>query len=544
MLPRHAGILTDAIAGLAPGMARTHGRDWLEEAACRYEESRRQAEEGGAVRRAGTWYTPAEAVGRVLSHARAARPRDGGPFRACDPACGTGNFLVALGDRMRTWGRSGRAIAAALEGMDVDPMAVAIARVRMQARFGGGLAAWTRAIRCGDALAAGAWDGRRFDLVAGNPPFLGQLGGSRRSARERAAIRERFGGVVARYADAAGAFLLLGTELAPSGTVALVQPLSTLAAADLLPVRRACESTHRLRTVTILDERTFGAAVRTCVPVLAAGRPGSAVRVSAPGGSRLSVGAARSAGGAWGACLAASRGVPDPCLAASHATLDRWMQATADFRDQYYGLRGRVHERRPGHREFRLVTVGSLGPAALAWGTRPTRIHGKPFAAPVVRAADLAGDPRMAAWLAARRGPKVLVATQTRVIEAWVDAAGRTLPSVPVITVRPRAPADLWRVAAALLAPATSAEAWWRHAGAGMSSRAIRASARQLAALPAPGNRRAWNRGAAALRAWQRSGDDRDRTRFAEAMADAYGIPKGPVRARLHSWWAASIDGG
>jgi hypothetical protein len=82
-----------------------------------------------------------------------------------------------------------------------------------------------------------------------------------------------------------------------------------------------------------------------------------------------------------------------------------------------------------------LVTSVANGPASLAWGARRTRIHGADRQRPVVRAADLAGDAVMEAWHAARSGPKVLVAMQTGVPEAWVDAAGRTLPSVPVVSV-------------------------------------------------------------------------------------------------------------
>jgi hypothetical protein len=137
--------------------------------------------------------------------------------------------------------------------------------------------------------------------------------------------------------------------------------------------------------------------------------------------------------------------------------------------------------------------------------------------------------------------PKVLVATQTRAIEAWVDATATTLPSTPAITVVPRRHADLWRVGAAILAPPVAAEAWWRHAGAGMSTRAIRISAAQLRAMPAPGDRLAWNRGAAALRAWQ-SGRAGARDRFARAMCDAYGVRPGAGRAALLAWWTASVE--
>jgi hypothetical protein len=136
--------------------------------------------------------------------------------------------------------------------------------------------------------------------------------------------------------------------------------------------------------------------------------------------------------------------------------------------------------------------------------------------------------------------PKVLVATQTRALEAWVDERAHALPSTPVLTAVPRHRADLWKAGAAILAPPIAAEVWWRHAGAGMSSRAIRISASQLRALPAPGNAAAWTRGAVALRAWQ-GGDPAARLRFANAMCSAYGVPAGAARRPLVAWWLEAV---
>src|SRR5690606_11062339 len=105
-----------------------------------------------------------------------------------------------------------------------------------------------------------------------------------------------------------------------------------------------------------------------------------------------------------------------------------------------------------------------------------------------------------ASWAVARRVPKVLVATQTRVVEAVVDEAGGWLPSVPVITVT--APPDrLWHVAAALHAPTASVVAAHRSAGTARSLGAIKLSARQVEGLPAPVDPAAWDEGAHLLRA-------------------------------------------
>lgn len=544
MRPEHAELLTDAVREeCVRHVGAAARRAWIGTLAAAYEGAKRAAERGGAVRAAGTWYTPEPLVQRILDEAMQARP--GRAFRAVDPACGTGNFLLAIARRLRAAGIPAAQVARAVHGMDLDPMAAAIARVRLEMEIGGGAAAWRASIRAGDALAAGSWKGGwTVDLVAGNPPFLGQLSAATARARDaRRALRDRFGGTVTRYADQAAAFLLLATELAgPRGVVAMVQPISVLAASDAEPVRAACMRAAGLHAVLFPPAGTFGAAVHTCVPVLRRGRRAGAVRACAADGTVLRLAAIR--GSAWSAALAAVRGVPVPGMERTRGTIGDHAQATADFRQHYYGLRGRVSDvpnatLRTG--EHALVTVGAIDAAACTWGRTAVRLHGRAFLAPVVRAAAITGDPVLGPWLQARRGPKVLVATQTRAVEAFVDAAGAFLPSTPVITVKPRRTADLWRVGAALLAPSMAALAWQRHGGAALSPGALRVSARQLMELPAPGDARAWARGASALREWQREPGSTDAAaRFAARMCDAYGVPA-DVRDGLVAWWQLAI---
>ena len=64
--------------------------------------------------------------------------------------------------------------------------------------------------------------------------------------------------------------------------------------------------------------------------------------------------------------------------------------------------------------------------------------------------------------------PKVLVATQTAVLEAAVDEQGTWIPSVPVVSVVPRTADDLWPVGAVLCSPVTSAWAAATYLGAGL----------------------------------------------------------------------------
>ena len=116
---RHAELLTDAVEEACAVIPRELQAAWIEDIAAGYEEVKRAAESAGAARRAGTWYTPIEAVTRVLDAAMPRRPTP--TFSACDPACRTGNFLVAIADRLKALGWTGARISTALQGMDLDP---------------------------------------------------------------------------------------------------------------------------------------------------------------------------------------------------------------------------------------------------------------------------------------------------------------------------------------------------------------------------------------------------------------------------------------
>ena len=132
------------------------------------------------------------------------------------------------------------------------------------------------------------------------------------------------------------------------------------------------------------------------------------------------------------------------------------------------------------------------------------------------------------------------MATQTPVIEAVVDPRGELAPGVPVIRLLPHDANEVWMLAAALLAPATSAIAWWRHAGAGLSPKAIKLSAKQVAALPLPPNHAAWRTAAVRLREASEARTDEARMRclerFVASANSAYAVPNSRRNA-LSRWW-------
>lgn len=389
-----------------------------------------------------------------------------------DPACGGGAFLLAAAEHLAAAGASpSDVVEHQLAGADVDPLAVATTRAA--------LALWSG---CG-ARAAGVVvaDGltpwrppRSVDAVLGNPPF------GTRSGR------------LAPYTDLAGRFLVAALDLVgPGGPVLLVQPESVLAARDAAPVRRAVGA--RLAGLWVAGEPVFGADVRVCAPLVRTGRRARRVRrwvgadvrdagsvdldPAAPTWAHLRPGAPRPSGDA-----------PDRGTVGDLAT------ATAGWRDQFYALAAAVEEGGGNP----LVTSGLVDPGRLAWGERPARVGGRRYDRPAVDPARL--DGRMRAWVDARLVPKVLVATQTRVLEAAADPEGRTIPMTPVISVQPHDPADTWRVAAALTAPAATAWALRHYGGTGLHGAAVKLAAGQVRAVPLPADGDAWARATAALR--------------------------------------------
>lgn len=445
----------------------TTARERAEAAAAAYEE--RLAQEARDRRRAqGSFYTPAELVTWVLDRALAGLPADASVL---DPACGTGHFLVAAARRVGV---------RAVWGSDLDTEAVRIARERLAAEDPSVPAAdLERQVVVADGLSH--WAGRRFDAVVGNPPFLGQL--RTRSAGRSEPHRKGLGA----YTDTSAVFLHRGLDLvAPGGALALVQPLSVLAARDAGPVRAAVAEAGTITDLWCSPAPVFaGTNVLTCVPVI-----------------RLGDGP-RTAPDAWGELAAPSFGIPSVALPPGTGTIGDLATCTADFRDQYYGLQPFVHDGLPGG--VPLVTTGLIDPAACLWGRAATRFARRQYDAPAVDLAALRADGRLAAWAEARLVPKVLVAGQGRVIEAVADERGEWLPSVPVVSVAPRDPADLWRILAVLLAPPVVVHAAARYLGTGLTPGSVKVSARQIAALPLPADEVAWAAGGELVEQAQRA---------------------------------------
>jgi hypothetical protein len=506
-------------------------------------------------------------------------------MQVLDPSCGSGAFLLAAARAQRRNGVAVSDILAGLRGVDIDPVAVALCEATL--RLWAAAADPAADVGVGPHLAvgdyldppAGGWTGAmgglgsgsdaRLDLVVGNPPFLSQLHQPTARAPEVVArLQGRFGDAAKGYGDTAGMFLLAACDdLRPNGVVALVQPVSLLAADGARALRKALVQRAAVRAIWDGTGRVFDANVDVCAPVLqlraepASGvQHGEVVRrvgmdfvPAAPGDALVGT-------DSWAAWLSSGHAVPEVVLVARSApstrddpalgggSLGDLCSATAGFRDQFYGLAPHVVDTaQPTDEMAPLVTSGLIDPLHNRWGGHQARFAKRRFDHPVVDLASLEADPKLLAWVRGRLVPKVMCATQTRVLEVVTDPNGAAVPSTPVVSVEVR-PEMIERhgaelatnlVAAALCAPPLSALLARNLAGTGLSGDTIRLSARHVEALPLPCHDEPWLE-AAALVAPASTGAPADLVGIGELMCVAYGLE--PNHAALH-WWAGRLPG-
>ena len=375
----------------------------------------------------GAWYTPPDLVAAVVAEMRNGFE----PRTVLDPACGDGRFLAPFVD------------TATVTGVDIDPTT-----------------SWTT----GNSLSMD-WGDQQFDAVVGNPPFLNQL--ARSTSRGG---RSRFGG--GPYADSAAEFLSLAIRLArPGGRVGLVLPLSMLSTRDVASIRDDVARRAALRWMWWSPTQMFDAAVRVWAGVWEVGSQQSDVRRAY--GPRFEARPSVPMPAQWAGLIADKAAVPHhgPVLG-DIATF------TADFRDQYYGLVGAVSDSADGPP---LITSGLIEPNECWWGRRPVRFAKQGFVAPRVDLSLL--SPKLQRWAGQRLVPKILIANQTRRIEAVIDRDGSWLPSVPVITCTTD---RLDEVAAVLHSDAATDWVRYHAAGSGLSATTVRLTARLLASIPLP----------------------------------------------------------
>jgi hypothetical protein len=512
-------------------------------------------------RRAGVYYTSQVVAGALTRLALSARQPTGAPPLVCDPAAGGGAFLLAAARQLADEGHEPADIVEhLLWGADLDPVAASVAAtaLRLWSVVRGSPASSTHIV-VGDSLVRGGalWPDDRvadgFDVIVGNPPFQGQLGrATARTGAETEELRSSLGATAIGYADTATLFLVRSTRMVrPGGSVSLVLPQSFLAARDAGPARRLVLDAAELVALWWCAEPIFDAGVRVWAPVLRVRRSpidrvGQSVsvvdRFTGPAVEATSAREWIDGGGdgpsTWAPLVSDLFGTPAVALD-ERRSLRSISRATAGFRDQYYGLRGHITEGEPDDDGVRLITSGLVEPGRVLWGRRLTSFARVQWERPVVAVADL--DPKLRGWAEPLLVPKVVVATQTKVLEAAVDESGSWWPSVPVIAVVPFSPDDLWYLAAVLLAPPVSAWAWARHAGGALARDAIKLAAREVLDLPLPIDRSAWDRGADLVRTIGRARSfevgQAALVELGGVMCAAYGVDPDPVL----DWWSGRL---
>lgn len=262
--------------------------------------------------RSGTVYTPAFLVRRMVRAAvslwlDSRLPHYGSGeeaallknIRVLDLSTGAGAFamgmlqeLVRRRKRLEPECPEADLIRSILEeniyGVDISPEALDVARFRFQCALlaAGGEGVFRDHLLCGDSLdltAGGVWrqglaavmEGGGFDLVIGNPPFVGEKGNRALFARLKSSPLASF---CSSRMDYWYVFACVGLDaLRPGGVMHLVVPNKWMANAGAAPLRRklladcsllrlsdfgACRvfENARVHTMTILAERRGGGA--------------------------------------------------------------------------------------------------------------------------------------------------------------------------------------------------------------------------------------------------------------------------------------------
>lgn len=502
----------------------------------------------------GAHFTPRLVAERVVGLALDDLAEVGGtPGPAWDPTAGGGAFLLAAARAIEhRFGTDRGQIVSAMFATDIDSTALRVCDAALE-MWAGGVARPTTRVANSLLDLPDDWPDN-FSLIVGNPPFLGQLtSDTARTPAEQVNLKERFGDLATGYVDHSSLFVELSLRhLGNHSVLGLILPQSFLGAASSEGVRESLARSGLFRTLWVDDANSFAASVEVIAVIAVSGvhngqaqQPHTRVVVGAAQGQDFPTPDAVS----WGSLLARSQGVPAVSIRPSATRLGDIASVTAGFRQHFYGIRNAVGEQAStgdplSNRAAPLITSGSIDPFAPQWGAKAIKFAGNRWERPWLYL-DRIEDPEVQKWFEARLVPKILVASQTPVIEAVVDADATMVPSVPVITIEPHDPQMVWHVAAAISAPTTCALMIEHAAGTGLSANAIRVRARSLSEIRLPKPGKDWDEGAAAGAAAQAAWLANDTQAHSEAlrilgeaMTAAYGGSD-----QLTTWWTSRLPG-
>ena len=445
----------------------------------------------------GAWYTPKAVVTGLAK--LAFKQFDGTPEMVMDPTCGGGAFLLAALDEMLSQGVSPVEAANRVHGMDIDEVAVAVCKLSVRQwckKYGVKPLNIDNQILHGDALndAPGSWNCKR--LVLGNPPFASPLhsGAINNSSIE---FRNSNADLLGSYADLAAMHLLNAVQLSkPGSVIAMVQPVSIFSARDLSKLRNCIDEVSPLSALWIAKQAVFDASVRTCAPVLVKGSKPSGVEL-ASGPNVVPLDKVKYCD--WNQLAADALEAPTLGDISGNGTLGSITNATAGFRDEYYGLAEACEEWEGGHKDSpnRLVTVGAIDPLWSYWGEIPIRFANKKWVKPWVNPKKFSSKTK--GWVERQQTQKILLATQAKVLEPFIDYEKNAISVTPLILIEPFNSQEIEKIAAVLLAPPVVLWAWRKWFGSALSIEAIKLSAKQVLELPLPSDVSTWDEAAGLL---------------------------------------------
>ena len=492
-------------------------------------------------RHGGVHYTPFEIARKLARIALEGLPV--GPV--CDPSVGGGSFLLAAAEYLNELGESPtKIVQELLWGIDLDQGAIKVANASIS--IWGSSEEWVTPnnghLTIANSLQSGLSSFSEppksgFVAVIGNPPFQNQLQESTvRPIEQTRELREKWQVDTGPYADTASYFLLMALSLlGEMGKCLLIQPQSILSTVDAEPIRLKLTEVATLEGIWIGGANIFEAGVNVCAPLISKGFAQKPVRIW-KGAEITELKQRLTNQENWANAMAIAQDVPRVHL--SGDKLGERSAATAGFRDQFYGLAPHVYEDEISQTTVApLITVGMIDPLRNRWGAANFRYAGKSWSKPVVNLETLnQADQELYEWVKERLRPKVLLATQTKVLEVVPDLDGKLIPSTPVISIECD-PQDIWKITAVLSSAAMSAYAFSTTAGSALSSNTIKLSAKQVMNLPLPSESNHWTKASkyaeSAFNAKNREEKKKQMLKMSEEINIAYGCDN----EILQKWW-------
>ncbi len=248
----------------------------------------------------------ARALGAYYTPAHLAEPLCRWALRRCgdsvfDPSCGDGAFLVRAADRLLHLGASRRRLAGQIAGVELNPRALAQARIALP-----GLP-WNR-LEADDFFRFAERNLGRFtfDAAVGNPPYLRTQG--RPAAAKRIALRlaRACGAELNADASSWAPFVAVSSAFVrPGGRLAMVVPREALFVNYTRPLLALLERRFKRVHLAALEERCFDGALVKVALLLCEGEGPGTVRLHASvdprGLSRLDASTAVPSNAPWAA---------------------------------------------------------------------------------------------------------------------------------------------------------------------------------------------------------------------------------------------------